>query len=317
MNKSIENYYKDILKLESFEVIGQNNTIHMFKKNGYWCGYPRMLEYFAYDIDMKLSSDAEIAEKFVDNLIDSSEKFNFFLFGDSAFFKAIPEHFENNKFKVLQLDFVTNVLEIDFNKCNNFSSYLTTLKRKRRYKINKVLNDVNISLDTCQSDKDFYNFVEMHIEQWANKGDPSILNDDKWVSFYKSLYDENLVYLHKLTEKDGVIVAYHLGFELDNTFHYLMPTFIQTKNIDSPGFALLVKLIELYYDCDKTKKFSLGSGDYSYKRWLSNSSRTLLNIKVSRSWFRTYKNSSFRSLKKIASRLKKRVISMQKKAVKS
>ena len=81
-----------------------------------------------------------------------------------------------------------------------------------------------------------------------------------------------------------------------------MPTYIQNSGLESPGFALLVKLIETNYSDSNITKFSLGSGDYSYKRWLSNSSRPLFRMSVKRSILASKLMSITRKFKKIGSK---------------
>lgn len=305
MNLDLEKLYHETLSFDYHVVDGSKSKVSFVYRRGSFSSYPRMLEYFCYNLDDKISKDEQLGSNLLNEMLTEPKSFKFYCFADSPLFNYFPENFLNSSKRILKLDFITNVFQVDFSFYDTFDSYLATLKRKRRYKINKVLKDSSVVLHSCQDIEDFNNFCNMHIKQWDLKDDPSILNDKRWENFYRLGFERNIFCLHKLSVSDS-IVAYHLGFVTGNTFHYLIPTYDQSSKFDSPGFALLTKLIEEKYNSDSISCFSLGSGDYSYKRWLANSSRVLYRIVVKKSRFVYFLNKSLIDIKSLGLRFVKR-----------
>ena len=307
--KELSEIYKSKHFFDLHEISLGKKKISFLIQGGKYISFNRMLEYFVYDMDQKARNDSDFSEKLIKDVINIKKDFKFYAFGDGEIFKAFPEYFKNNNYRVLELDFITNVLEIDYSKYLSFNDYTATLKKKRRYKVTKVINDDHLELVKCESELDFESFAKMHIEQWASKGDPSVLCDTKWLAFYKEAYLSGLLSLHKLMKNDGEVLAYHLGFILDNVYHYLMPTYSSNSTIESPGFALLVKLIEFNFENQSIRCFSLGSGDYSYKRWLSNNSRPLFMIEIKYSPLKYLVKSFIRWVKVFIRTLQKSLVS--------
>ncbi|AKH89562.1 GNAT family N-acetyltransferase [Edwardsiella tarda] len=287
--------------------IADGYSIHLYKQRGIYKSYPRMLEYSVYELD-SIFNNTNILEGnvFFKELISFKYDMEFYCFQESNLFSFFPEYFENENAKVLKIDFVTNIMEVDYSKNKTFSDYLSGLSRKRRYKFNKSINDDSVLLCLCSSDEDFLAFKKMHIKQWGDNGDPSILNNSYWSDFYFKGFKSDIFCLHKIIDrKENAVIAYHLGFVKSNIFHYLMPTYDSSSRYDSPGFILLSKLIHHYSSDSSIYKFSLGSGDYSYKRWICNNSRALFKLSITKNKFKYNKNQFLRHVKSVCKRLLK------------
>ncbi|MFA0015782.1 GNAT family N-acetyltransferase [Vibrio lentus] len=296
----IEELYNSLTKIKID--LGNGEQLTLFKQRGCYRTYPRMLEYFLYEMEEIFNNNGVKRETdFFERLININEKIEVYCFQNSKLFSYFPEYFENSKFKTLNLEFVTNVLEVDYRKNDDFKGYLSKLSRKRRYKFNKALSNNELELVYCDSNEDFVEFKKMHIKQWNGKGDPSILNNEDWSDFYRKGYEVGLFCIHKIVDiKSNKPIAYHLGFEKNGVFHYLMPTYDTNSSYDSPGFILLTKLIKEYSEHTEIKKFSLGAGDYSYKRWICNESRAVFRLNINKNIFKHYISRAYRLAKSFA-----------------
>jgi len=276
----INKIYNDVFASELIKIEASQVDFYLFKINNKIISCPRMLEYNLIKqdiIDKSISNNRKLYASFFSSLISLDKTTILYSYGDSLLFKCMPQYFLNENHKMLNLDFVTNIQVLNIKEFDGFDDYLKILSRKRRYKVKKALAQ-NMTITQTEESSDFLLFSEMHIKQWGEKGDPSILTNSNWYDFYSKSFEAKELTLHKL-QLNGETVAYHLGFVKNGIFQYLMPTYSSNFAEQSPGFILLIGLIKSAFNSD-VDVFNFGSGEYSYKMWLSNNSRPIFKVTI-------------------------------------
>ena len=279
----INKIYSEVFSSKKINIGDEKSQLTLFVSRNKIVSCPRMLEYSLSTqdaIDFSLNNDRKKYFNFFTNITSLNKTLTLYSYGDSLLFKCMPEYFKNENNKVLNLDFITNVQILDLSKFDSFTDYLNILSKKRRYKVKKAL-EKGMDIKLATDDSDFIAFAEMHIKQWKEKGDPSVLENKDWYSFYHKAFESKALVLHKLQLGDK-IVAYHLGFIKEGVFQYLMPTYSSDYAGQSPGFILLIGLINNCFS-QGVKTFNFGSGEYEYKMWLSNYSRPVFKVTIKRS----------------------------------
>jgi len=149
-------------------------------------------------------------------------------------------------------------------------------------------------------------FFNQHIERYSLKQDSSLFSDSSNKSFYKALSynlkDTNWI-LFTILFFDSKPIAFHFGFEYNNSLTWYKPSFDITYKKYSPGTVLLKSIIE--YSSDKSmKKFDFTIGDESFKSRFSNLNKKNNNFVLYKSPI-LYRSSQIRCfISKLLNRIK-------------
>ena len=109
-------------------------------------------------------------------------------------------------------------------------------------------------------------------EQYARTGTVNVLKHD-WVrEVLRKVHEAQSAEFQGVLSvllADGQPVAAHLGMRSGSTLHYWFPSYDPAVGRCSPGLLLLLRLAESA-QLAGVETFDLGTGDYDYKRRLSN-----------------------------------------------
>lgn len=128
-------------------------------------------------------------------------------------------------------------------------------------------------------------FFKQHIERWNGSKYPSLFHDNRNKLFYQKLVKfmcNKQWLLFTLVKSKGVPIAFHFGFDYQETLLFYKPTFNREFSKHSPGMVLLKELIN-YAITSKNFEVDLSLGDETYKKHFSNTVRRNSSARIYKS----------------------------------
>lgn len=149
-------------------------------------------------------------------------------------------------------------------------------------------------------------FFAQHIARWAGSDTPSLFLEPRNRAFYREL-TVNLArrgwLLFSLVEFDGRPIAYHYGFDYNQSVIWYKPSFDTAFAQYSPGIVMVGHLISYALE-QRRRELDFTIGDEPFKQRFTNCSRKTMRIQIFRSPLRFLAHRSrqtlARTLKKLA-----------------
>jgi len=150
--------------------------------------------------------------------------------------------------------------------------------RRHYNKLHKIgtveFRHINVT-DIINSQKSLDHFFKQHISRYTLKNDNSLFERQKNKNFYANLIhnmaDTNWIFFTSL-EFNGEPIAYHFGFDYNNTIIWYKPSFSIEHKHYSPGSVQLNYLINYAIET-KRNEFDFTIGKEAFKKRFSNHTR--------------------------------------------
>ena len=128
-------------------------------------------------------------------------------------------------------------------------------------------------------------FFQQHTARWSETGTPSLFNDAIHRAFYRDLMsrlDGTRWLLFSLVEFDDKPIAFHYGFDYNETLTWYKPSFDPAFAARSPGLVLVRHLIRRAVEGDR-RELDFTIGDEPFKQRFTNAVRKTVNVQIFRS----------------------------------
>lgn len=162
-------------------------------------------------------------------------------------------------------------------------------KRERRY-LNALAAKVPVALDHLTSWDQIASalplFSEAHVARFSAIGQTSNLDNPERVAFLSELAEllspHGWITLSQIRAGDHPM-AWQYAFRFARHYSFYQTTFDRSFRDYSPGFGLILRLIEEACDSSETDFIDLGLGGEGYKKRLATGSRETLHVTLARS----------------------------------
>ena len=125
-------------------------------------------------------------------------------------------------------------------------------------------------------------FFAQHVARWSGNRESSLFRNDENRHFYRELA-QNLSgtgwLLFSVIEFDGHPIAFHYGFDYNDTVLWYKPSFDIAYSAKSPGLVLVRHLID-YAVTRQRRELDFTVGDEPFKRRFTNSVRKTIHVQV-------------------------------------
>jgi CelD/BcsL family acetyltransferase involved in cellulose biosynthesis len=128
-------------------------------------------------------------------------------------------------------------------------------------------------------------FFQQHTARWSRTGTPSLFQEAANRTFYRDLMsrlDGTRWLLFTLVEFDDQPIAFHYGFDYNETLTWYKPSFDPAFAARSPGLVLVRHLIRRVLE-DGRRELDFTIGDEPFKRRFTNVVRKTVNVQIFRS----------------------------------
>lgn len=148
-------------------------------------------------------------------------------------------------------------------------------------------------------------FFSQHVARWSSGKSPSLFLDERNRAFYRELTaniaDQGWL-LFSVVEFNDQPIAFHFGFDYNDTVLWYKPSFDVAYASHSPGLVLLRYLIGYAIE-QKRHELDFTVGDEPFKSRFTNSKRKTVSLKIFRNRGRFFLECSKRKLIAVMKRL--------------
>lgn len=127
-------------------------------------------------------------------------------------------------------------------------------------------------------------FFEQHTARWRNTSSPSLFHETANRAFYRELTSRlggTGWLLFSIVAFDDRPVAYHYGFDYNDTLIYYKPSFAPALAARSPGLVLIRHLIARALE-EGRRELDFTIGDEPFKRRFTNTLRKTVSVQIFR-----------------------------------
>jgi CelD/BcsL family acetyltransferase involved in cellulose biosynthesis len=159
-----------------------------------------------------------------------------------------------------------------------------SLRRRQRYFERCGRLDFQDLTAAAQIEPHLDHFFDQHTARWRMTSSPSLFQDSSNRSFYRELMtrlDGTGWLMFTLVQFDDRPIAFHYGFDYNDTLTYYKPSFDPAMAARSPGLVLVRHLIHRALQ-DGRRELDFTIGDEPFKRRFTNTVRKTVNVQIFR-----------------------------------
>lgn len=226
-------------------------------------------------------NDTDILSNMVDFLFESSDQWDQMRFvgipGHSKTGKVINERLEKHGLKTFFVhysDCPVLIIRDNLQYARDVSNKKSLLRRRNHFRKLGAYEVLHL-VDQVEIEKYLHSFFEQHISRWKDSGTPSLFLQRNNRRFYEELVKNicvNQWLIFTVIKSRGVEIAFHFGFDYNNTFIWYKPTFSPLVAQNSPGQVLLKELLDYAITTGKDE-FDFTVGNEPFKKRFTNTTR--------------------------------------------